>query len=184
MADELIDICDEHGTLTGIRKMKKEAHREGAWHHSIYVWIYNSKGDVLLQKRAMIKDSYPGLWDVSVAGHISVGETPEQGLIREMSEEIGVKTELGEFESIGTRKIRLSVPEKNWHNNEIAHVYLWKFDGDPSILKLQQEEVEQVKFVPLDEFEEAVTNPREYRKYVPHGKYYLDMINILKKKRG
>ena len=59
MADELIDIYDENNKPLGIQKMKSEAHRDGLWHRASHVWIYNSKGEILLQLRAKNKELWP-----------------------------------------------------------------------------------------------------------------------------
>lgn len=91
MADELIDIVDENDVPTGIQKMKSLAHADGSWHRVAHIWIYNSKGEVLLQLRAPNKLLYPNKWDVSVAGHIGAGEDIIAGAQREIQEEIGVK---------------------------------------------------------------------------------------------
>ena len=53
--------------------------------------LFNSKGELFLQKRAMTKDLLPGYWDTSVGGHVSPGESPEEALKRETFEELGLK---------------------------------------------------------------------------------------------
>ena len=90
MADELIDILDETGKV--IRQEEKgKAHKLGSWHQTAHIWIYNSKKQVLLQKRSKNKDSHPGLWDIPVGGHFQVGEKPKQAAVREATEEIGLR---------------------------------------------------------------------------------------------
>lgn len=69
MADELIDIFDENNNPRGIQKLKSEAHKEGIWHRAVHIWIYNLKGEILLQLRSKNKELYPDRWDVSAAGH-------------------------------------------------------------------------------------------------------------------
>ena len=82
MADELIDICDESNNLTKIQKMKSYAHKAGLWHRTAHIWIYNSKGNILLQLRAKEKLLYPDMWDISAAGHVSAGEDPTTSGLR------------------------------------------------------------------------------------------------------
>ncbi len=74
---EMFDVLDKNGNKTGDVKTKKELHENGLWHSAVHVWIYNSKGEILLQKRSMKVTNWPGRWDISVAGHIPAGETPE-----------------------------------------------------------------------------------------------------------
>ena len=60
---------------TGERKLKSEVHRDGDWHRSSHVWLLSPEGRLLLQRRSEAKVTWPGLWDVSAAGHISAGES-------------------------------------------------------------------------------------------------------------
>lgn len=179
MPDEQIDIFDEEGTKIGV-EWKSEAHKKGLWHLSVHIWIFNSQGQMLLQKRAMIKKSYPGLWDIAAAGHVPAGEIPDQAALRELEEELGIKA--GRLEKINIRKEQHAIPEKDWDNREITYEYLFKFDGDISQLKLQEEEVEKVRFFDLDELENEIRNPETYSKFVPHELgVFLDIIEIVRK---
>eukprot|EP01119_Soliformovum_irregulare_P014431 TRINITY_DN3947_c0_g1_i2.p1 TRINITY_DN3947_c0_g1~~TRINITY_DN3947_c0_g1_i2.p1 ORF type:complete len:185 (+),score=48.17 TRINITY_DN3947_c0_g1_i2:17-571(+) len=72
--EEYLDVLDENGKFTGISHPRSQVHREGLWHRVVHVWIVNSKGQVLLQQRTLNKESWPGMWDISSAGHISAGE--------------------------------------------------------------------------------------------------------------
>jgi len=178
MSEELIDICDEKNNLLGIQKEKSVAHKEGLWHRASHIWIYNKKGEILLQLRAKNKSLFPGVWDVSVGGHISAGEDPLTTALREVEEEIGlvVKEEDLEFWEIRTQNL----VSGDLKNNEFMYVYLVEFNGDISGLKLQKEEVEKIAFIPVETIErELITEPQ---KYLPHGQYWNDILDAVKKK--
>ena len=89
--DEYIDIVDKHGQPTGQTALKSEAHKHGWYHNTIHLWFYTIDGKILLQQRSSKKLIYPLLWDVSVAGHIDVGESITQAAVRKTFEEIGLK---------------------------------------------------------------------------------------------
>lgn len=180
MADELIDILDEQGNIIG-QKMKSEAHKNGSWHQAAHIWIFNSKGEILLQKRAKSQEDYPGLWDVSAAGHLDLGEKPDKAAVRELFEELGVKVDISQLKKIEVRKIMIYEPKINFYNNEFVHVYLWKFNRDIREFKLQDEEVECIKFIPLDRFESDLKDPEKAKQYVPHGQYFFDVIDTIRK---
>lgn len=97
MPEEYYDIYDENGNPLGISKPRSEVHANGYWHRAVHIWILNSNGELLIQKRAEMKKSYPGLWDVSSAGHVSAGESAEAGVLRELQEELGIKAKPSEF---------------------------------------------------------------------------------------
>ncbi|MCD6476537.1 MAG: NUDIX domain-containing protein [Candidatus Aenigmarchaeota archaeon] len=178
---ELLNVLDEQGNKTGIQKNKKEIHEQGLWHSAVHIWIYNSKGEILLQKRAEDKDYWPGMWDISTAGHISAGETPEQTAIRELEEELGIKVDLSKLKFIGIRKFEKHVNEINYHNKEFDYIYLFRFDEDASKLKFKDKEVEKVKFVSIEQLEKDLKDPELSKKYVPHGQYYFDIFEVIEK---
>ena len=176
MADELIDICDENNNLLSIQKMKSEAHKNGLWHRASHIWIYNSNGEILLQLRAKEKPLYPDMWDISAAGHVIAGEDPITSGLREVEEEIGLKLKKEDLDFWMIRKVKAVFREII--NNEFYYIYFFKFDGDINQLKLQKEEVQKIQFLPIDKIEEELKiNPR---KYVPHGKYWFEVINEVK----
>ena len=178
MADELIDICDENNNLINIQKMKSEAHKDGLWHRASHIWIYNSNGEILLQLRAKEKPLYPDMWDISAAGHISAGEGPVASGLREVEEEIGLKLKKEDLDFWMIRKVKAIFKEIK--NNEFYYVYFFKFDGDINKLKLQKEEVQKIQFLPIDKIEEELKINLD--KYVPHGEYWFEVLDEVKKK--
>lgn len=179
----LIDVLDEYGKYTGDTKTKQEIHEQGLWHMAAHVWIYNSKGEILLQLRAKDKDSYPGLWDISVAGHTDSGEKPIESAVREMREEIGLIVDQNQLYPGGIIKISQPINGTDWYDNEIGHIYYYKFDGDINELSTPDGEVEKLEFMSIDTFEKEINNPKTYIKYVPyipHREYYQMVIGKIR----
>ena len=90
---EILDVVDETGAPTGETVERAEAHREGVRHRTSHVWIArnrNGRIQLLLQKRCMQKDSFPGCYDISSAGHIPAGDDYIPSAIRELKEELNV----------------------------------------------------------------------------------------------
>ena len=87
---ELFPIVDDHGHVLGTIT-RGEAHSGSrVLHPVVHLHLFNSKGQLYLQRRPLWKDIQPGRWDTSCGGHMNYGETPEQALRREVSEELGV----------------------------------------------------------------------------------------------
>ena len=91
--EELIDVLNEDGTKTGKVVTRKEVHEKGLWHRIVVIAIIDKEGHILMQQRAKDKETNPGKWDVSVAGHVSAGQTSIEAAIREVKEEIGINLE-------------------------------------------------------------------------------------------
>ena len=87
---ELFPLVDEAGTVIG-KATRGECHSGSKLLHPVvHLHVFNSKGELYLQKRPAWKDIQPAKWDTAVGGHIDFGETPEQALMREVSEELGI----------------------------------------------------------------------------------------------
>ena len=89
-SEELFPLVDEDGRVTG-KATRGECHNGSRLLHAVvHLHVFNSKGELYLQKRPEWKDIQPGKWDTAVGGHIDYGETPEQALQREVREELGI----------------------------------------------------------------------------------------------
>ena len=87
---EIFPIVDDEGRVTG-SATRGECHSGSKFLHPVvHLHVFNSQGEVYLQKRPEWKDIQPGKWDTAVGGHIDYGETPEQALVREVREELGI----------------------------------------------------------------------------------------------
>ncbi|MCK5475710.1 MAG: NUDIX domain-containing protein, partial [Candidatus Pacebacteria bacterium] len=177
---EFLDVLDQYGNKTKKSKLLSQVHRDGSWHESSHVWIYNSKKEILFQKRARTT-FFPGLLDISVGGHIAKGKRPKETAIREVKEEINLKIKDKDLKKIGRKKMSLILSDLNFYNNEFVTIYLLKFDGDISSFQLQDREVENVKFIPINKLRSDLKDPKLYKKFVPHGKYYFYIINRIEK---
>lgn len=89
MNEEIFDVVNERDEVID-RQPRSEVHRLGLKHRATHVLVFNSRGEVFLQKRSMKKDRQPGLWDSSASGHVDSGEDYDACAVRELREEIGL----------------------------------------------------------------------------------------------
>lgn len=90
MMEEYFEIIDESGNVIG-QASRKECHNNSFLLHRVsHILVFNSRNELYLQKRAIIKDIQPGKWDTSVGGHLLPGETYEIAAYRELQEELGI----------------------------------------------------------------------------------------------
>ena len=179
--DELIDILDENGNRTGRTCLKSEAHLKGLFHPTIHVWLYTSEGQVLFQKRAKDKDTFPSLWDVSVAGHIGAGEDIKIAATREVEEEIGLSIEASDLEASGMFK-SMHKHSETLIDNEFHHNFLCALKVPLSELKRQESEVDDLKLFPLEDFKKKVEQ-NQMEGFVPHELSYYQTITSEIEKR-
>ena len=161
---EYFDIVDENGLPTGKTVSREEAHQKGIPHRTSHVWIVRPSDtgyDILLQKRSEEKDSFPGMFDTSSAGHIPAGDEPLPSAIRELEEELGIKAKPEDLRFAGTFRIQYEKPfhGRIFRDNEFANVYV--YSGAIGKLKLQESEVSEVRWFDLDEVWDEIQTSRE-----------------------
>lgn len=146
--DELIDILTHDGKPTGKTALKSEAHKNGWFHATVHIWLFTKDEKIVLQKRALTKKVFPGLWDISVAGHIAAGEDILIAAKREVFEEIGLNIQKEALIKIGTRIHQVS-HANGIQDNEHHHVFIAELKVPLANLSIQKEEVDDIKLFDL-----------------------------------
>lgn len=122
-ADEIFDVVDGNDRPTGTAT-RAEVHAKGLIHRAVHVFVLNRNGDLYLQKRSLIKDMNPGLWDSSVSGHLDAGESYPDAAVRELGEELGIHgVSVDDLEHAATI---LPSEKTGW---EHVHLFLTRHNG-------------------------------------------------------
>jgi isopentenyldiphosphate isomerase len=142
---ERFPVVDEQGCVVGSATRGECHNGSRLLHPVVHLHVFDSKGNVYMQKRPQWKDIQPGKWDTSVGGHMDYGETPEQALIREVREELGMTDFQPQW--IG-QYVFDSMRER-----ELVYVYSTVYDGPvcPSA-----EELDGGRFWTMDEIRAAI----------------------------
>ena len=160
---EFFDITDDNGIPTGKTISRNEAHDKGIPHRTAHIWIVRKSGvgyQVLLQKRSAEKESFPGMYDTSSAGHIQAGDDPLESAQRELHEELGIMANEEDLTFIGKFHINYEMEfhGKPFRDNEVAFVYVYEKTVEIDNLVLQQEEVDEVRWFDIGEVYEGCTH--------------------------
>ena len=115
-SQEIFDIVDERDRVIG-QASRAQTHRDGFLHRAIHVFATDDAGLLFLQRRALDKESAPGLWSSSCSGHVDSGETYDQAALRELVEEIGLTLTAREL------RLRLSISPCPATENEFVRLY-------------------------------------------------------------
>ncbi len=154
--EEVVDVVDEEGNPTGEVVERTKAHALGIRHRTSHVWLLRKKDgkvQVLLQKRSEEKDSFPGCFDTSSAGHIPAGCDYVASALRELKEELGVTVEESALHFLGTKFFEFegSFHEGEYHDKQISNIYAVWLDKEEEEFTLQREELSEVKWFDLED---------------------------------
>lgn len=151
MHNEILAIFDEAGNRVGTAP-RDEVHRVGYWHETFHCWFVSRIQGIpyiYFQLRSSQKQDYPGLLDITAAGHLLADETVEDG-IREVQEELGVELSFKELIPLGTISYRME--NEALIDNERAHVFLYNSSFGLNDFNLQKEEVAGIALAKLEDF--------------------------------
>lgn len=183
---EYIEVVNEYGVSEGLILSRDDVHRQGLWHKGFIGVVVNGNDEILMQQRSSAKEKFPGLWDLSGAGHVIAGEDSFVALIRELSEEIGTYVE----RNVSAKKCRYLESFKNEHvyydpklQQEVHErvwydFYLIRHDQDISEFTFNDDEVQNVKWMSIYDIikleKQDVLHPR--KEWISIVQRYLNIL--------
>lgn len=155
MENDKVILVNEHDDLVGVMD-KMEAHRQGLLHRAFSIFIFNGKGEMLLQQRAISKYHSGGLWTNACCSHPMPGEKTNDAAQRRLKEELGFETPV--------EKIFDFVYKANFDNglteHEFDHVFAGEYDGK---LHINPDEVQDFCYKEISEIKNTMqTHPQKY----------------------
>lgn len=136
MSDEMIDIFNEHGDRLGVRP-RLEAHSQGLWHRGVHCFLFNSSGQLLVQRRSESCDTFPNAYDCSISEHLCINESFKEALIRGCREELCTSP---------TDLKRLISYKMNYGPTDNMICELYSAEIDESNLQCNKSEVAEIEF--------------------------------------
>lgn len=153
---EYLDILNQKtGLPTGEKRERKEVHQKGLWHKVVHIWILNSKGEFLIQKRSPTKITYPNMWVMSCEGHSSTGDSSQEAAIRELSEELGLDVPVSDLKFLFSYKREAQLKD-DYIARHFIDVYLIQKDILLSELNLQTDEVSEVDWISVSDYKKKI----------------------------
>ena len=147
---EIFKVFDEHQTVIGLAP-REEVHRLGLWHETFHCWLVDTSNlTIYMQLRSENKKDYPGLYDITAAGHLIHTESEADG-VRELEEELGIQTSFSNLTKLNTMKC--VIENEKIKDYEFAHVYAYMSNQGFNDFSLQQEEVAGILHCSVDDFE-------------------------------
>ena len=143
---EFWDVYDKDRIKTGAKMKRREPYQKGVYQLVVHACIFNSKGEMLIQQRQSFKKGWSNLWDISVGGSVTTGESSQTAIEREIQEELGLTMDLQHVRPHLTTNFEYGFDD----------IYLIEKDIEIDKLVLQYEEVQAVKWATLEEIYEMI----------------------------
>ena len=156
--EEQVVVVSENDEILGLME-KMNAHENGILHRAFSVFLFNDKGEMLLQKRASGKYHSPNQWTNAVCSHPKIDETYLDGAQRRLKEELGITTDLTEkFSFI----YKADVGQNLWEH-ELDHVFTGNYEGN---FALNEQEVSEVRYISMQQLDEEMNaNPEKFTEW-------------------
>ncbi len=152
---DFIDVLSDSGLRTGEILPRAEIHRLGKYHRAVHLYLFNSNGEVFLQKRALTVDHFPGFFGISVTGHIKAGEFSSDCVRREVEEELGIDSSQLKLDFLFSF-FQEAILNETYIDRQFNDVYITRADIQPEMIAFDRSEVSEVKFVSFEHFREMV----------------------------
>lgn len=160
---EMFDIFNEEMIIIG-KDSRANVHAKGLWHQTFHCWIINQStsggSSLLFQLRHKDKDTYPGLLDISCAGHLQSGETVEDG-VRELREELGITVPFYELISCGI-VAEENIISQECIDREFNHVFILKSDRTLDEYNFQISEISGLFYINLRQFQDLLSGDTDF----------------------
>lgn len=167
---EIVDLYDNYRRPTGETIVRGTPVPKGSYRSVIHICVFNSAGELLIQQRTDDARSFANLWDVSVGGGVSSGETPQLAATREISEELGLEYDFSQ-----------AVPALTVTFSEgFDDFFIIQKDVKLEDLKLQPEEVQAVRWANLAEVLAMIDS----KSFIPYRKSLMDYLFFLRNHTG
>lgn len=152
--EEKVVLVNENDDVLGLME-KIQAHENGILHRAFSVFLFNSNGEMLLQKRASNKYHSPNQWTNACCSHPRKDESYKAAAERRLTEELGITCEISEkFNFI----YKADVGQNLWEH-ELDHVFIGTYEGN---FKLNKDEVTEVRYISMENLEIELKKHPEY----------------------
>ena len=159
---ELWDLYDKERRKLGLTMKRGDRVPDGMYHLVVFLCLFNSSGEMLIQRRQTFKEGWSGMWDVTVGGSAVAGDTSAMAIERELYEELGIKLSFENKRPVLTSHF----------DDGFGDLYVEEADISLSSLTLQESEVMDAKWATREEIMAMIDDGS----FIPYAKCFIDLI--------
>lgn len=162
MSDELLDVVNDNDEVTG-QEMRSVIHQQGLQHRGVHVFMFNEKGEMLIQKRSSDRVNSPLLLDCSVSEHVKAGESYLEAAVRGLREELDLQGI--EIDLLG--KIQM---EYGFNDLEISEIYVGRLTSEH--VNFDPVEIAEIRFMSMDELQNEIIHQKGL-----YCRWFVELLN-------
>lgn len=177
---EMLEVIDERDNVVGLETRAK-IHQDGLLHREIHIWFFTPNGEIILQRRAKDKDTYPDKLDATVGGHVEPKMSYEETAVKECKEETGIDINLGNLVFLRKMRKKSFDEETGLTNNTIRSQYAYLYTGSISDLQIEDGKAQGFEAWKIDNLSHL--SETDKNKFIPLI-LREDMLNIFNQARN
>jgi isopentenyl-diphosphate Delta-isomerase len=178
---EYLEVFDEKNVSRQEIKLRTQVHADGDWHRTAQVYVLNDSRELLCNLRSSSKDVFPLLWDISIGGHLSPGESYESCAARELSEELGISPEHENLQWLGIQSIDGKDELHQLIDREHAGIFLYNCNVPAQGFYFQQDEIIELRYFSIPFLKHNLLLAQPELPIIPLQEKFLQIISIIEK---
>ena len=167
---EYVDLYDKNRKPLNRQKEKYSKFDEGEYMIIVHTCLFNNKGEMLIQQRALDKIDFPGKWDISSGGGVMAGEESSHAAERELEEELGIKVDLS------NERVYLTIHYEKGFDD----YYLVNCNLDINEFEYPKDELLNIKWASREE----IFNMTNKGEFIEYKKGFIDLLFEMYINRG
>jgi len=175
----MLEVVDEEDNVIGLETREK-IHREGLLHRDIHLWFITPKNEIIFQLRSKLKDSFPGMLDATVAGHVEPGASYEETASKECKEETGIDIDISKLILLKKMKNESFDNIKNNTHRTMDRQYAYLYEGSINNLKIEKDSAEGFESWSIGKLHNLSEKERE--RFIP-ARISKNMLELFDKAR-
>lgn len=163
-SDERLNVVDETGAVIG-EETREAIHQQGLLHRDVHVWFVTPEHELIVQHRSPSTDTFRGLLDATVGGHVEIGSTDRETALREIKEETGLDARPDDLLFIETMISKTHDPTTGITNHVLRSIFTCRYPGDVKQLKIEKEKAVGFELWPIPKL--LTLPPKKQKRFAP-----------------
>lgn len=173
----MLEVVDENDNVIGLETREK-IHKEELLHRDVHIWFITPKSEIIFQLRTRLKDSFPGMLDATVGGHVEPNMSYEETVLKECKEETGIDIDISKLILLKKMKNESFDKVNNKKHRTMNRQYAYLYEGLINDLKIEKDNAESFELWKIDTLNNL--SEKDKARFIP-ARINKNMLNLFNK---